>query len=58
MAKSINLGPYMKKLKAAQQEHDVESAHCDADQVLCDLLKFLGYDKIVEEYEKVPKWYA
>ena len=55
MAKSINLGPYMDRLKKAQSDYDIESAHADADDVLCDLLKFLGYDKIVEEYEKVSK---
>ena len=58
MARSFDLRPYMDKLKAAQENPDVESAHADADQVLCDLLEFLGYKKVVEEYHKVEKWYA
>lgn len=59
MARSFDLRPYMDRLKAAQENfRDVESAHVDADQVLCDLLEALGYKQIVEEYDKVKKWYA
>lgn len=58
MTKSFDTRPYIKRLKAAQEDHDTESAHAEADDVLCDLLKELGYIKIVEEYHKVSKWYA
>ena len=58
MAHSFDLRPYMDRLKVAQGNCDVESAHADADKVLCDLLEALGYKKIVEEYNKVEKWYA
>lgn len=37
---------------------DVEAAHQDADDVLCDLLTALGFADVVEEWRKVPKWYA
>lgn len=49
MAYSLDLRPYMDKLKAAQDNCDIESA----DDVLCDLLEALGYKKVVEEYNKV-----
>lgn len=58
MAESFNLRPYMKRLKEAQENHDTEEAHADADNVLCDLLEALGYKKVVEAYNKVSKWYA
>ena len=58
MAQSFDLRPYMERLKAAQDNCDAESAHIYADTVLCDLLDALGYKKIVEEYNKVEKWYA
>ena len=58
MASSFDLRPYMDRLKAAQDNCDAESAHADADDVLCDLLKALGYNRVVEEYDKVKKWYA
>lgn len=55
---SFSTKKYMKALKAAQEDYDTESAHAEADDVLCDLLKALGYTKIVDEYNKVSKWYA
>lgn len=33
-------------------------AHVNADDILCDLLKLLGYEDVVVEYNKIGKWYA
>lgn len=55
---SFSTKKYMKALKAAQQNNDIESAHADADDILCSMLEDLGYKLTVEEYHKVPKWYA
>jgi hypothetical protein len=35
-----------------------EENHMQADAILCDLLKYLGYIKLVEIYNSVNKWYA
>lgn len=48
----------MQKLKALQLDPDTEIAHHFADDILCDLLKELGYAEVVQEYEKIEKWYA
>lgn len=48
----------IEKLKEAQNGDDPECDHGAADQVLCDLLTALGYADVVEEYDKVHKWYA
>ncbi len=45
-------------LKAEQINIDVEVAHIRADDILCKLLTELGYSEVVEEFEKVRKWYA
>lgn len=45
-------------LKECQTTNDVEGAHTDADDVLCDLLEHLGFADVVAEWEKVRKWYA
>lgn len=37
---------------------DTECDHGQADRILCNFLTSLGYEKIVEEYDQVPKWYA
>lgn len=46
------------KLKALQTMRDLEIAHANADDVICDLLKSLGYEEVIVEYEKIDKWYA
>ena len=38
--------------------YDAESAHGDADGVLCDFLRELGYGEIVREYEEIDRWYG
>ena len=45
-------------LQMLQQSHDTEMAHIDADDVLCELLKSLGYEDVVSEYQKINKWFA
>jgi hypothetical protein len=46
------------RLRAADCHEDAEQAHSDADGVLCDALRQLGYGDIVDEWQKVEKWYA
>jgi len=48
----------IKELKTFQGYYDVEPAHSEADDVLCGLLISLGYDDVVEEYNKVSKRYG
>jgi hypothetical protein len=45
-------------LRMEQKNGDTEMAHHNADGVLCELLKALGYSDVVEEWAKVEKWYA
>lgn len=54
---------YMRKLsinqlKTCQKMEDREKAHVEADQVLCALLVSLGYEDVVEQFNKCHKWYA
>ena len=35
-----------------------EVAHHQADDLLCLLLRYLGHDAVVDEFDKVKKWYA
>jgi len=48
----------IKERLKSDPDYDEEFAHPDADAVLCDLLKELGFEDVVELYEKIPKWYA
>ena len=54
----------MKRLEAKQQlialqkVADLEAAHAKADEILLRMLSDLGFDDIVQEYQKIDKWYA
>lgn len=37
---------------------DHESAHGCADDLMCDLLRSLGYDRGVHIFERMEKWYS
>jgi len=42
----------------AVDNQDIENAHTDADDSLCELLNGFGFGEIVEIYNNVDKWYA
>lgn len=48
----------IEKLQELQRSGDTEAAHCDADQILCDLLIEMGHKAVVYEYHKIEKWSA
>ena len=37
---------------------DEEITHSKADDLMCDLLRELGYGEGVDVFEDMPKWYA
>ena len=57
MKKKINVEDYLKRLKECDR-YDTECAHGRADEILCELLRELGYSDIVDAYEDIDKWYA
>lgn len=46
------------KEQIEESEIDTEAGHAEADGILTDLLRELGFAELVELYEKVQKWYA
>lgn len=48
---------YIEKMESIERK-DKEIAHLRADDLLCALLKELGYSEVVEAWERIPKWYA
>ena len=52
------LQEWIERLRECQKDSDTESAHGDADDILCDVLETLGLNDLVEEYDKIGKWYA
>ena len=54
----IDKEKYINELKELSEDDDTEMAHVVADTILCSILTELGYGEIVEEYDKIGKWYA
>ena len=54
----MNEAEAIKLLKVEQKNVDMQAAHMQADRILCQLLQNFGYDDVVDEYDKVRKWYA
>ena len=48
----------IEKLRKCQENVDIEDAHYIADQVLVNALILLGETGLVDEWNKVEKWYA
>ena len=48
----------LKRLKEIPEMADQEYEHMEADDVSCSLLRELGYDDVVDEYDKIEKWFA
>lgn len=50
----------MQKISNRQGEKyiDVEITHAEADDLMCEMLRELGYGEGVDVFEDMPKWYA
>ena len=47
----------IEKLRSFQGDKE-QDYHIEADDILCELLEYLGYGDVVEEYNKLDKWYS
>lgn len=57
--KQDRINKYVKQIKEIDQnKDDRETWHVIADDILCELLKELGYDAVVDAWDDIPKWYA
>ena len=43
---------------AESDRYDQYSGHVAGDDLMCDLLKSLGYEEGVQWFESMDKWYA
>lgn len=49
---------YIERLKKIDDDYDIEENHINADNILMELLKELGFDKLVKKYDKITKYYS
>ena len=46
------------EMRRISENKNTEMAHILADELMCDLLRELGYGDGVDIFEKMYKWYA
>ena len=49
---------FKNKMQTIADKRDIEGGHIEADDLMCELLKDLGYGEGVEIFEEMGKWYA
>lgn len=54
----MDIKKYEDAMREQIKNNDCEVAHHIADDILCDVLIELGYEKLVDLFYKVDKWYA
>ena len=54
---SMSPGEAIRKLLDLQKNRDMEYAHLEADNILCELLDSLGYEEVVEAFHDIDKEY-
>ena len=54
----MTLEEFKIKMQEIADNCGTEDGHIDADSLMCDLLKELGYSEGVEIFENMNKWYA
>lgn len=47
-----------KRMQEIADEGDIEGGHKDADDLMCQILRTLGYGAMIEIYIELDKWYA
>lgn len=54
----MNRQQVIDKLRKVRLMDDTDIAHIEADDLLCEFLKSLGYQDVVDAYKAIKKWYS
>ena len=49
---------FLKDMQTVASSNDPECSHVYMDDMMCDLLKQLGYGEAIEVFRHTEKWYA
>lgn len=58
MSQPMTPDEFAARMKAIDNEGDWESDHEDADALMCEILRSLGYAEGVAAFEAMDKWYG
>lgn len=54
----MNPEEFYKKMLNLLDDYDIEDGHYAMDELMCEALKSLGYEKGVKVFENAERWYA
>jgi hypothetical protein len=49
---------FLSRMEIAKHNRDLEQAHADADDILCEALIDAGHEDLVDLYTSIERWYA
>lgn len=49
---------FLAEMDRCAESDDIEMAHYEADEILCQFLDECGYPELVHKFENINKWYA
>ncbi len=49
---------FKSRMQEIASDVDIEMSHYNADDLMCEVLKELGYGEGVKIFEEMAKWYA
>ena len=49
---------FKRKMQEIDDEYGTEDGHIKADDLMCEVLEWLGYDEGVEIFRQMYKWYS
>lgn len=58
LEKEFSVKGFANEMRRIDRDHFPEMAHILADELMCKLLRELGYGEGVDIFEKMDKWYA
>lgn len=56
--KEFSAKGFANEMRRIDRDNDTEMAHILADELMCKLLRELGYDEGVDIFEQMDKWYS
>lgn len=58
LEKEFSAKGFANEMRRIDRNNDTEMAHIYADELMCQLLRKLGYSEGVDIFEKMSKWYS
>lgn len=49
---------YTERMRELSNSDDIEGRHYEMDDLMCEILKEMGFDELVDIFNETEKWYA